>query len=211
MTTPDPKFQAFLDRIYKGRFGDLEVHPLTEKLEDAPEVTLLHSERGGRADVWHTDVTFTENPPIAVNRSARTSRQAPETAKTSRARSCWDWSISPGSATSEANPYGSTMTPTDRNRSGWSQSTSLGPTMPALARNASATSSVTADGSSRTSSWRNSRKGAPSTELMTSLAAAEKPRSSSSRFTKADGMCSATTPDGSTVPPLSMTSTERLS
>ena len=24
MTTPDPKFQAFLDRLYKGRFGDLE-------------------------------------------------------------------------------------------------------------------------------------------------------------------------------------------
>ena len=53
-------------RDFARRFGDLEVHPLTEKLEDAPEVTLLHSERGGRADVWHTDVTFTENPPIAA-------------------------------------------------------------------------------------------------------------------------------------------------
>ena len=53
-------------RDFARHFGDLEVHPLTEKLEGVPEVTLLHSERGGRADVWHTDVVFTETPPIAA-------------------------------------------------------------------------------------------------------------------------------------------------
>jgi len=53
-------------RDFAARFGDLEVHPLTEKLEGVPEVTLLHSDRGGRADVWHTDVTFSSNPPIAA-------------------------------------------------------------------------------------------------------------------------------------------------
>ena len=53
-------------RDFARRFGDLEVHPLTEKLEGVPEVTLLHSERGGRADVWHTDVVFVEQPPIAA-------------------------------------------------------------------------------------------------------------------------------------------------
>lgn len=53
-------------RDFASRFGALEVHPLTEKLEGVPEVTLLHSERGGRADVWHTDVTFNEAPPIAA-------------------------------------------------------------------------------------------------------------------------------------------------
>lgn len=47
-------------------FGPLEVHPLTEKLDGVPEVTVLHSERGGRADVWHTDVTFNDAPPIAA-------------------------------------------------------------------------------------------------------------------------------------------------
>lgn len=53
-------------RDFAARFGEIEIHPLTEKLDGVPEVTLLHSERGGRADVWHTDVTFSENPPIAA-------------------------------------------------------------------------------------------------------------------------------------------------
>ncbi|MBU3700842.1 MAG: taurine dioxygenase [Acidimicrobiia bacterium] len=53
-------------RDFAARFGELEVHPLTEKLDGVPEVTLLHSERGGRADVWHTDVTFSDSPPIAA-------------------------------------------------------------------------------------------------------------------------------------------------
>lgn len=53
-------------RDFASRFGELEVHPLTEKLDGVPEVTLLHSERGGRADVWHTDVTFSAEPPIAA-------------------------------------------------------------------------------------------------------------------------------------------------
>ena len=49
------------------RFGPLQIHPHAEKLrEDLPEVCLLHSERGGRADVWHTDVTYTESPPVGV-------------------------------------------------------------------------------------------------------------------------------------------------
>lgn len=53
-------------RDFASRFGSLEVHPLTEKLDGVPEVTLLHSDRGGRADVWHTDVTFSDEPPIAA-------------------------------------------------------------------------------------------------------------------------------------------------
>lgn len=59
----DPAAHAAFAR----RFGELEIHPFAEKLDDAhPEVTLLHSERGGRADVWHSDVTFSETPPIAA-------------------------------------------------------------------------------------------------------------------------------------------------
>lgn len=49
------------------RFGEVELHPLTEKLdEDHPEITLLHSDRGGRADVWHSDVPFSATPPKAA-------------------------------------------------------------------------------------------------------------------------------------------------
>ena len=49
------------------RFGPLEVHPHARPYrEDLPELTELHSERGGRADVWHTDVTYTPSPPIGV-------------------------------------------------------------------------------------------------------------------------------------------------
>ena len=53
-------------RDFAARFGPLEQHPLTEKFDDTPEITVLHSDRGGRADVWHTDVTFSEHPPIAA-------------------------------------------------------------------------------------------------------------------------------------------------
>ena len=63
---PGQQLSASEQRDFARHFGTLEVHPLTEKLEEAPEVTVLHSERGGRADVWHTDVTFNESPPIAA-------------------------------------------------------------------------------------------------------------------------------------------------
>ena len=63
---PDQHLYPSEQRDFAQRFGALEVHPLTEKLEGTPEVTLLHSERGGRADVWHTDVTFNDSPPIAA-------------------------------------------------------------------------------------------------------------------------------------------------
>jgi taurine dioxygenase len=49
------------------RFGPLEIHPHAHVYrEDMPELTVLHSEQGGRADVWHTDVTYTPSPPIGV-------------------------------------------------------------------------------------------------------------------------------------------------
>lgn len=63
---PEQHLEPAAHRDFASRFGELEVHPLTEKLEGVPEVTLLHSDRGGRADVWHTDVTFSESPPIAA-------------------------------------------------------------------------------------------------------------------------------------------------
>ncbi|MET9565847.1 TauD/TfdA dioxygenase family protein [Streptomyces tauricus] len=47
------------------RFGDVEVHPFLPKLEEHPEITLIESDKGGKADEWHIDVSFSPNPPIA--------------------------------------------------------------------------------------------------------------------------------------------------
>ncbi|GAB2810550.1 TauD/TfdA dioxygenase family protein [Streptomyces daliensis] len=47
------------------RFGEVEVHPFLPKLEGFPEVTLIESDKGGKADEWHIDVTFQPSPPIA--------------------------------------------------------------------------------------------------------------------------------------------------
>ena len=48
------------------RFGEVEIHPFLEKLDDDhPEIVVLDSRQGYRADVWHTDVTFSDRPPLA--------------------------------------------------------------------------------------------------------------------------------------------------
>ncbi len=48
------------------RFGEIEIHPFIPKLDDEhPEVVVLDGDQGARADVWHTDVTFSGHPPMA--------------------------------------------------------------------------------------------------------------------------------------------------
>lgn len=48
-------------------FGELEVHPYIPKVDEAiPEVVELDSEVSPKADLWHTDVSFSESPPIAA-------------------------------------------------------------------------------------------------------------------------------------------------
>jgi taurine dioxygenase len=45
--------------------GELEIHPFIPKLDpEHQEIVVIDSEQGGRADVWHTDVTFRADPPI---------------------------------------------------------------------------------------------------------------------------------------------------
>jgi taurine dioxygenase len=56
-----PKAHVALGR----RFGEVEVHPFLPKLADHPEVTLIESDKGGKADEWHIDVTFSPHPPVA--------------------------------------------------------------------------------------------------------------------------------------------------
>ena len=47
------------------RFGEVEIHPFIQKLDEAhPEIVLLESDHGYIADVWHTDVTFNDSPPM---------------------------------------------------------------------------------------------------------------------------------------------------
>ena len=48
------------------RFGEIEIHPFIPKLDDEhPEIVVLDGDQGARADVWHTDVTWSPHPPIA--------------------------------------------------------------------------------------------------------------------------------------------------
>jgi taurine dioxygenase len=45
-------------------FGELtNAHPTVPALDGAPSILPVDSERGGRANHWHTDVTFVVNPP----------------------------------------------------------------------------------------------------------------------------------------------------
>ena len=48
------------------RFGEIEIHPFIPKVSDEfPQIVVLDSDKGARADTWHTDVTFSETPPMA--------------------------------------------------------------------------------------------------------------------------------------------------
>lgn len=53
-------------QAFARRFGPLtKAHPTVSALEGEPDVFELDSARGGRANNWHTDVTFTDRPPAA--------------------------------------------------------------------------------------------------------------------------------------------------
>jgi alpha-ketoglutarate-dependent taurine dioxygenase len=43
-----------------------EAHPVEPSLEGHPEVLPLDSDEGARADVWHSDLTFQESPPLGA-------------------------------------------------------------------------------------------------------------------------------------------------
>ncbi len=49
------------------RFGTpTGAHPVEPSLEGHPEVLPLDSDEGARADVWHSDLTFQERPPLGA-------------------------------------------------------------------------------------------------------------------------------------------------
>lgn len=59
------------------QFGTLQVHPLVPHLDDHPEVLVLESKDDKRnaANAWHSDVTFSEEPPLG---SILLARKVPE-------------------------------------------------------------------------------------------------------------------------------------
>jgi taurine dioxygenase len=60
---PDQHLTPDEHRAFAQRFGEAEIHPFIPKLDDDhPEIVVLEGQ--ARADVWHTDVTFAEHPPI---------------------------------------------------------------------------------------------------------------------------------------------------
>jgi taurine dioxygenase len=51
---------------FAGYFGDLtKAHPTVRAVDGQPNILPVDSEDGGRANNWHTDVTFVVNPPQA--------------------------------------------------------------------------------------------------------------------------------------------------
>ena len=63
---PDQHLSPDGHRALGRRFGEIEIHPFIPKLsDDYPEIVVLDGDHGGRADVWHTDVTWGTSPPIA--------------------------------------------------------------------------------------------------------------------------------------------------
>ena len=60
---PEQHLTADEHRAFALRFGEAEIHPFITKLDDEhTEIVVL--EGTARADVWHTDVTFSQEPPI---------------------------------------------------------------------------------------------------------------------------------------------------
>lgn len=46
------------------RFGELEVHPYLPHVDGHPEIQIIDSEQDGKIPIWHTDMTYTANPPV---------------------------------------------------------------------------------------------------------------------------------------------------
>jgi alpha-ketoglutarate-dependent taurine dioxygenase len=59
----DPAALTALARL----FGEpTEAHPVEPSVEGHPEVLSLDADEGARADVWHSDLTFQERPPMGA-------------------------------------------------------------------------------------------------------------------------------------------------
>jgi taurine dioxygenase len=64
-------------RDFAARFGALHVHPFVKNVSDVPEIMVVETLPGQPTynDIWHTDVTFIETPPLG---SVLYARELPE-------------------------------------------------------------------------------------------------------------------------------------
>ena len=66
---PDQKISSDDLRRFGRYFGDLSVHPFSTNAADAPELIVYDNKEGNPpapTDVWHTDETFREAPPMGT-------------------------------------------------------------------------------------------------------------------------------------------------
>ncbi|MCX5614635.1 taurine dioxygenase [Bombella saccharophila] len=65
-------------RDFARNFGELHLHPIFPTVPDVPEAIVLDTAKNDLRDnaLWHTDVTFQQNPPLGA---VLTSRLLPET------------------------------------------------------------------------------------------------------------------------------------
>jgi taurine dioxygenase len=61
---PDQNLDPAQHREFASRWGEMEIHPFIPKVDGFPEVVELRASGGYVADVWHTDVTFSDRPPV---------------------------------------------------------------------------------------------------------------------------------------------------
>jgi taurine dioxygenase len=61
---PEQHLDPAQHRDFAARWGEMEIHPFIPKVEGFPEVVELRASGGYVADVWHTDVTFSDRPPV---------------------------------------------------------------------------------------------------------------------------------------------------
>ena len=62
----DQKLSAATHAALARQFGDLHIHPIYPKVETQPEILILDTALNDLRDnaLWHTDVTFIEQPPL---------------------------------------------------------------------------------------------------------------------------------------------------
>ncbi|ARW11597.1 taurine dioxygenase [Acetobacter ascendens] len=60
-------------RDFAQHFGPLHLHPIYPTVTDAPEIIVLDTEQNDLKDnaLWHTDVTFSQTPPLGAVLAAR--------------------------------------------------------------------------------------------------------------------------------------------
>lgn len=57
---PDQNLSLEDHRSFAALWGEMEIHPYIDKVDDYPEIVKIND----IADRWHTDVTFAEQPPV---------------------------------------------------------------------------------------------------------------------------------------------------